>query len=168
MVGAYLSDYSLFESVFDIFQEEKKKGELQTLPKDFYVKSSEYVAELERSANISDESAKKLGNFNKLVSGLKERRKQKLLIYLAYNKPLPEKIPFEEEQLYIKLKNTMNDQGPNEQKLSKLKINSDIPEIITPNGSRLGPFNQNQIIEVDNSVDIEFLVNNNVGEIIQA
>ena len=156
-----------FDNTFDIFQEEKKKGDIQPLAKDFYMEALEYIKKIEQSEDGSADTSKKLENFKKLVMGLKERRKQKLLIYLAYNRSIPEKIPFEEEQLYIKLKNAINEQTSNETKLLKLKINSDIPEIITPNGNRLGPFNQNQIIEVNNRIDLEFLINNKVGEIIQ-
>ncbi len=162
-----MSDSVNFDLLFDVFQEEKKKGDIQPLAKDFYIDALEYIKKLEQGGNGSVETIKKIENFKKLLVGLKERRRQKLLIYLAYNKSLPEKIPFDDEQLYIKLKNTLNEQNSGEIKLLKLKINSDIPQIITPNGSKLGPFNQNQIIEVNNHVDLEFLINNKVGEIIQ-
>lgn len=162
-----LSDSVTFDYLFDLFQEEKKKGDIQPLAKDFYIEALEYIKKLEQNGNMSVETTKKTENFKKLFVGLKERRKQKLLIYLAYNKSLPEKIPFDEELLYMKIKNTLNEQSQNETKLLKLKINSDIPEIITPNGSKLGPFNQNQIIEINNNIDLEFLINNKVGELIQ-
>ncbi len=167
MWGVILTELLMFDEVFYLFQEERKKGDLKQLPREFYKSTQEYINKLEKTTENRDEEDKKISNFKKIISGLKERRRQKILIYLAYNRSLPEKIPFEEEQLYIKLKNTLNENGANEPKFLKLKINSNMPEIITPKGNKMGPFNQNQIVEVSNDTDLEFLIKNKVGELIQ-
>ncbi len=151
------------EVLFEKLQAEKKTGELLTLPIDFYQAAEKEEKRLE--LNSTFENKHYLENFKKLLNQLKERRIQKVLIYLAYNKQLPQPIPKEEEDIYNKVKELIS--GESKVKPStKIKINIDIPEIITPKGSKIGPFSKGQIVEMEDNSEVEFILQNKIGEII--
>jgi DNA replication initiation complex subunit (GINS family) len=149
------------EQLYNILQSEKKTGELLPLPKEFYKYAEQYLKGLEPS---SEDKPQMITNFRKLLLSIKEKRTQKLLIYIAYNKQLPTQIPEEEEDLYKKIKNILEGTD-HSQKLKKLKINVDMPEIIMPNGNKIGPFKQNQIVESAAQDEVEFLINNKLCEL---
>jgi DNA replication initiation complex subunit (GINS family) len=155
---------SFYENLYNYLQEEKKTGDLQPLPKDFYKVSTEYFNKMKVDSD-SESATKQRMNFEILLTKLKERRKQKLLIYLAYQKKLPSKTPLEEEEIFFKIKNII-DNEPERIKISRIKINEDIPEIISPKGEKIGPLNKNQIIELTDKNEVEFLIKNKIGEII--
>ncbi len=148
------------EGLFNSLQNEKRTGEIVSLPKDFYKKAEEYLKE---GLQGDDQRA---ANFKKLLTSLKERRVQKLLIYLAYNKQLPSQIPEEEEVLYNRIRSLLDGTGSSEEKIKRVRILSELPELMMPNGGKVGPFKQNQVIEVANANEVEFLLNNKLGEIV--
>jgi DNA replication initiation complex subunit (GINS family) len=151
------------EVFFEKLQAEKKTGELLTLPVDFYQAAEKEAKRME--LNSTFENKHYLENFKKLLNQLKERRIQKVLIYLAYNKQLPQPIPKEEEDIYNKIKEVIS--GESKVKPStKIKINIDIPEIITPKGSKIGPFSKGQIIEIEDDSEVEFILQNKIGEMV--
>ncbi len=152
------------EFLFSALQQEKATGELQQLQHDFYAQANSYLFALSKLVP-AEETAKQLENAKKLITSLKDRRKQKLLLYIAYNKPLPAAVPEEEESLYNEIYQILN-KSNSQQKMSKLKINSDIPEVLTSQGRKIGPFKQGEIIEVSNSNDAEFIIKNKIGEIV--
>ncbi len=151
------------ETIFSKLQTEKVTGELQPLQKDFYSQASVFINTLERE-NTS-ENAKQLENTRRMLAILRERRKQKLLVYLAYDRQLPSQVPDEEEYLYNEISKLLTKDIPNS-KLSRLKITTDIPEVITAEGRKIGPFKVGEVIEVSNSGDAEFIVKNKIGETI--
>lgn len=148
------------EGLFSSLQNEKKTGELVALPKDFYKKVEHYI-----KIDLQNGEDPKTANFKKLLANLRERRTQKLLIYLAYNKQLPTQIPEEEEELYNRIRKLLENTG-NPEKIRKIKILSELPELMMPSGEKLGPYKQNQIIDITKTNEVEFLLNNKLGEII--
>jgi DNA replication initiation complex subunit (GINS family) len=140
-------------------------GELQPLQKDFYSLVSVLITGLERETGNS-EKTKQAENTKKMIAILRERRKQKLLVYLAYDRPLPQQMPEEEEVLYNEINQLLTKEIPNS-KLSRLKITAEIPEVITAEGRKIGPYKLGEVIEVSNSGDAEFIVKNKIGEITQ-
>ena len=98
-----------------------------------------------------------------MLASLKEKRKQKLLLYVAYNKPLPQTVPEEEEMLYNEVRRILN-KDDSEAKIAHVKITSDIPEVLTTKGRKIGPFRQGEIVEIANSNDAEFIIKNKIGE----
>ena len=149
-------------SVYELslaLQNEKRTGELLSLPNDFYKNLQNSYPE----AQDSNEH----GSLVKLSEGLKKRRIQKLLIYLAYGKTLPKPIPEEEEDLYIQIKNIIDKTAP-EAKPIKMKISKKIPTVITPSGSSIGPFEQDETVYLTNITDIKFIVDNKIGEIAES
>lgn len=148
--------------LFSKLQQEKANGELTQLQIDFYTQATEFENSLnERDRN--EENHNQQENFKKMLISLKERRKQKLLMYAAYGKPLPPIIPVEEERLYNEVRQLLAKEDQHV-KISKFRITSDIPEVLTTNGRKLGPFKQGEVVEISNSNDAEFIVKNKIGE----
>ena len=100
-----------------------------------------------------------------MLASLIEKRRQKILLYIAYNKPLPAAVPAEDEKLYSDLRSVLSS-NDSRVKISKLKITSDIPEVLTAEGRKIGPFRQGEVVEVTDSNDIEFMIKNKIGEIV--
>jgi DNA replication initiation complex subunit (GINS family) len=151
------------ETIFSKLQTEKITGELMPLQKDFYTQAITFINELKKEG--SEDKNKQAENAKKMVAILRERRKQKLLVYLAYDKQLPQPVPDEEEVLYTEISKILNREIPNV-KLSRLKITSDIPEVITAEGRKIGPYRQGEVVEVSSVGDAEFMVKNKIGETI--
>lgn len=140
------------EELFDVLKQEKARGELMPLPKDFYRRFSQN----ERASQ----------NISKTLFSLKEKRTQKLLVYMAYGKQLPQPLPAEEEEAYNRIKQILKKENADKTS-TKIKINTDLPEILTPNNSKLGPFKQNEIVELREPQDIKFIIENKIGEILE-
>ena len=151
------------EVIFSKLQAERKTGELLPLPADFYEQIDKEIESLKKKSSMDNKQY--LENFIKLVNQLKERRIQKVLIYLAYNKQLPQPIPRSEENLFKRIKAIINEETKSVQ-AKRIKINLDIPEIITPEGNKIGPFSKDQIIEIDDNKEIEYILRNKIGELI--
>jgi DNA replication initiation complex subunit (GINS family) len=141
-----------------ILKNERKTGELLSLPKEFYTSAEETL----KASGASDTS--EYSSISKLIGSLKERRIQKLLVYLAYNKNLPQPIPSEEEDLYIQIKKILNKKVP-EIKAIKIKITKKIPQVIAPSGNSVGPFDQDETVYLSEMADVKFIIDNKLGEI---
>lgn len=152
------------ELIFAKLQSEKSTGELAALPASFYADISTFISEMEKS-DLTESSAKQLETAKKMTLTLKDRRKQKLLIYLAYDKPLPQPIPDEEEVLYNEIRQILN-RSSARSRLSKLKITTTIPEVLTASGEKVGPYKQGDIIEVSDGNDADFIIKNKIGELV--
>jgi ribosomal protein S15P/S13E len=140
-----------------ILKNERKTGELTAQPQDFY-------ALITKAVNLAADNSDERRNISKLGLQIKELRTQKLLVYLAYNKAMPHPMPAEEEALYIQIKKVLNRSG-GDIKTTKLKVTKTIPQIVTPTGSKLGPYEQNQLIYLSEISDIKFIIDNKLGEI---
>jgi hypothetical protein len=151
------------EMLFSKLNEEKNRGELMPLQKEFYTSAAEFVQKLE-SESAGQQNQKQAENTRRLIESLKEKRRQKLLIYLAYEKPLPQQVPEEEEALYNEIRKILN-KDRDVSKVATVKILTDVPEVITSEGRKVGPYKQGDVIEVPNSSDVEFMVKNKIGEL---
>jgi hypothetical protein len=152
------------ELLFSVLQQEKATGELQQLRHDFYVQVNSFLNSL-ASNRDSEDQARQAENTKRMATSLAEKRRQKILLYIAYNKPLPAIVPAEDEKLYNDIRGLLAS-GNSNAKISKLKINSDVPEVLTAQGRRIGPFRQGEIVEVSDGSDIEFMIKNKIGEIV--
>ena len=85
--------------LYVLLKTEQKTGEVISLPEDFYHKINEKLK------TYGNEEGDEYKSILKITNSLKERRLQKILVYLAYNKELPRPLPSEEEDLYIQIKN---------------------------------------------------------------
>jgi hypothetical protein len=152
------------ELLFEKIQAEKKTGEILPLSKHFFEDAEEYIKNIEKQ-QTDPQKTQYINNFKKLLSMLKERRMQKILIYIAYNKQLPSYSTAEEEEIYERIKKLLTENSV-KPTLTKVKILSDIPEVITPEGNKIGPFKQNQTIELESENDTDFILKNKLGEIV--
>ena len=152
------------EMMFARLQQEKVTGELLSLPKDFFSQTASFISTLGAAGNEEDKK-KQLENTIKIIFSLKERRKQKLLVYLAYNKQLPNPVPEEEEVLYNEIHQILS-RDTAAVKVFRFKITASIPEVLTNEGRKIGPYNEGDLIEVANKSDAEFIVKNRIGETI--
>ncbi len=140
--------------LIDFYKKEKNTSKLLPMSKDFYKEAEELIRK-------SDNSVEK-NNINNTFILLKEKRVQKILIYLAYDKQIGNEVASEEADMYLKIKTVMK--KTNKQNSTKIKINIDIPEIITTTGAKLGPYNKDEIIEINANDDIMFIIENRIGE----
>ncbi|MDE1855051.1 MAG: hypothetical protein KGH57_01890 [Candidatus Micrarchaeota archaeon] len=152
------------EFLFSVLQQEKATGELQQLQQDFYIQADKYVASLS-GKHRSEEDERQAENTKRMLASLLEKRKQKILLYIAYNKPLPASVPVEEEKLFNDIRGVLT-KDDSITKISKMRITSDIPEVFTTEGRKIGPFRQGEVVEVSDSNDIEFIIKNKIGEIV--
>ncbi|MEM0200807.1 MAG: hypothetical protein QXD23_00160 [Candidatus Micrarchaeaceae archaeon] len=156
------------EDLFNKIELEKKTRELLPLPVDFYKKKqiNNLTEKIIENENLKEENLDK--NIEKLINNIKKIRIQKILLYIAYEKRIPMPIPKEEENLYICIKDIISSPSSNI-KNNKIKIINNTPELITPEGNKIGPFRKGQYIniqEIENQNEIDFILNNKIGEII--
>ena len=156
-----------FDILWQVWQTERKSSILQPLDKNFYKNAIEFYDQVD----ISEDQDLKT-NVIKILSNIIELRKQKLLSYVAYNKPIQQTLPKEELDFYKEVASytkTFKDKFfegagiklPKKDK-SELKVHQEIPEIILPSGNKIGPLQKNNIIYVENESDMEFLLNNGI------
>ncbi len=155
-----------YETIWQIYHKEQQTNELQLLSDSFYTEAqSSLKTELKNLENKEEINIKE--NIQSLIAKIFEKRKQKLLIYSAYNKLPPNPIPDIELIFYNKIqeiKSTYKLNINNLQSNIQLKILEDLPEIILPSGEKIGPLKKDQIIEIKSkeSEDINFLINNSI------
>ncbi|MGC8478405.1 MAG: hypothetical protein ACP5NE_00545 [Candidatus Micrarchaeia archaeon] len=146
-----------YEILWQASYKEKKTNELQTLPKTFYEDINAYLISLK-----GDEELETKRNAQKLLSELIEKRKQKILIYIAYNKPLPQPSIEIEQEFYEKVSTIFKAEvfdktAAKHAKEETLNVVKDIPELLLPSGKRIGPLKKGDLLPVVDKEDAEFL-----------
>ena len=158
-----MAEYKVYDLLWQVAQKEKQTSELQLLPKTFYDDISVFLQTLDKNES-SDEDQTIKKNTTKLLNDLFERRKQKLLTYVTYKKPIPQPAVQSEQEFYNSvleiIKNTkLNTTQPNKTPSQTLKSLQSIPEILLPSGKKIGPLTKDQIINTcESKEDAEFLV----------
>ena len=153
-----LGDSVSTEEIFAVLERERRTGELLPLGRDFYSKN-----QIETEESETGTAGKQKENHDRLIESLKAKRLQKILTYIAYGRNLPAQIPEEEERLYIRINNIIKEEKAGNKK-TKIKITSDMPELITPGGKKIGPFVKDSIISPESEKETEFLIENKLGE----
>jgi len=149
-----------YDYIWQIYQKEKQTNELSTLPKMFYNDAHIFIKKLTDEGEKEDSSSIK-NNTQKLINLIFERRKQKIMMYIALNKNIPsiteEEMEFYKKtaELYSGTKLTRQDTQEVKQQLTATK---DIPEILLPSGKKMGPLKKEQEVKVDDPNDINFLL----------
>ena len=88
-----------YDILWQTYQKEKRSNELQLVPKTFYDDMAAFLNGMDSSVQSTDSSVQK-ENAARLLNGIFEKRKQKILIYAAYGKQLPGPVPQREADLY--------------------------------------------------------------------
>lgn len=134
------------------------------MQQDYYSSAIHFISLLEADSR-NEESRNTAENAKNVFAALRERRKQKLLLYIAYNKQLPASLPVEEESLYNEITNLLNQNAP-KPKPTRLRILSDVPEVLTKTGKKIGPYKKDEVVELFDNLDVEFVAENKIGEVV--
>lgn len=138
---------------------EKQTNQMLPLQKEFYEDVQQFVGKL--NTTLDPEVATIKTNVIKILNEMFNKRKQKLLLYAAYNRPLPTPTPHIESQLYAKASEIMRydfAEQPQSKGEHKLEALDNLPEIVLPNGSKIGPLEKGQRIDVSNEEEAKFLI----------
>jgi DNA replication initiation complex subunit (GINS family) len=160
-----MAEQLTYEMIWQVWQKEKNSGELQPIPKTFYTDCQKFVSETKPADGFETTDTKQ--NTERLVKEIIAKRKQKILIALAYNKQtIQTEIP-QEISFYNSVKETINKhefRPETQQQKKELIAISDIPQIILPSGARLGPFKKGQTINTESQKDTDYLIENTICE----
>jgi DNA replication initiation complex subunit (GINS family) len=155
-----------YEMLWQTYQKEKRSNELQLVPKTFYDDMKVFMKAIAESSAQTDETRIQKDNAARLLNGIFERRKQKILVYVAYSKPLPGPVPQHEAELYEEATKLMKADTlglVTEDKIEqRLRSTQALPEIILPSGGKIGPLDKDQVVDVKNKDDRLFLVNSKI------
>lgn len=161
-----------YDYLWQACQKEKQTNQLLLVPKTFYDDIIEYINSLPQSTPGEVDSGMK-ANSIKLLNEIFERRKQKILLYVAYSKQLPQPISNLELEFYNRLTEVARATRLEHQSIKNgsgtaLKSLKDIPEIILPSGNKIGPLKKDQVLEMKRGQDsdIEFLTKNMICEML--
>jgi len=154
-----------YNELWRIVQKEKQSNDLQILQKSIYSEILDYINSF-KNTNLSEESEIIKKNTIKLLDELYEKRKQKILIYVAYKKPIPQPTIKLEEDFYNKIieiisKDKILDLLNNNKTLLKISKELNV-EIRLPSGKLIGPLIKDSFLEVENKEDIDYLLNNSI------
>jgi hypothetical protein len=154
-----------YDYIWQIYQSEKATNTLQLIPKSFYSDVQAFVSELDTANN--EESTTIKTNTIRIVDAIFQRRKQKIMVYVAYGKQQPQPAPAEEAEFYNALQKLFSNENLSAGKMSKPSLHAlrDIPEIFLPSGNKIGPINKSSIVEVSNEEDAAYLMSNKLCEL---
>jgi DNA replication initiation complex subunit (GINS family) len=150
-----------YDYLWQAYQKEKQTNQLLLLSKTFYEDVNEFII-----LGGKNKGSSLYENTQKLLDEFFEKRKQKILIYIAYNRPLPQPISNIELEFYNKILQTVKSerltaQGK-ETRPTILKSAKDIPEIILPSGRKFGPLKKDQKIGSIEEQDKVYLLENTI------
>ena len=129
--GVGMVDEEVYNVLWQAFQNEKKTNELQHLPKNFYTDVIGFINNYNPNQIIGNTPNIK-ENAIRLVTGLYDKRKQKIMLYVAYGKQISQNQIKEEMEFYNNLVSLNKSSKINFTKNNdhSLKVLNDIPEII--------------------------------------
>lgn len=148
-----------YDYIWQTYMKEKQTTQLLPLQKEFYEDVQQFIDKL--NASLDPEVGTIKTNVIKILNEMFNKRKQKLLLYAAYNRPLPTPAPHIEAQLYAKASDIMRcdlAEQPQLKAQHKLEALDNLPEIVLPNGSKIGPLEKGQRIDVNNEEEAKFLI----------
>jgi len=152
-----------YDYLWQAYQKEKQTNQLLLLSKTFYEDVSQFAAEHNsKPGNQTRENA------IKLLADFFEKRKQKILIYVAYGRQLPQPISNTELEFYNKVLQAFKSEklsfgkAPNTKPI--FRSTRDVPEIILPSGNKFGPVRKDEKIEINNNQDEAYLLENSICE----
>ena len=154
-------DNLTFDEIWQVWQKEKQSSKLQQISKTFYEDIFKYIKNTQSNSEIQKTTQE---NLLRITNNIYERRKQKILIYLAYNQNLPQPLPKSETQLYTRLSEVLKNEKleSSEEESRDLLVLQDIPKVILPSGKEIGPLEKEQTIKVEDEYDENFLINNSI------
>ena len=143
------------EEIFSILQKEKKTGELLQLEPDFYKKNQKQPGITKHSRKQRRELSKDAGPSSRKENSENAELHRLWKEFASPNTGRGGKV------IYIRIKNIITEEEKGAG--TKLKVFEETPEIITPEGKKIGPFHKNETVEV-NKPEAEFMINNNIAK----
>ncbi|MCL5102026.1 MAG: hypothetical protein M1544_01570 [Candidatus Marsarchaeota archaeon] len=162
-----MSENVSYEFLWEILQKERSSNALQFIPKNFYVDVLDFI-ESAKNKQPGELEAAAVSNMSRLINEIFEKRKQKIVLYVAYKKPLPMPAVEMELSFYNKLMDTYNNTliaGQKQQAAESGKLRvviEKLPEVFLPSGAKIGPLEKGQIIEIKDKTDTAFLIDNSL------
>lgn len=155
-----------YDYLWQAYQKEKQTNQLLLVPKTFYEDSFEFINNLK---STKDHDPAIVENAARLLNDFFDKRKQKILIYIAYNRQLPQPISNNELEFYNKTLQIVKSEKldlivQQKNNIQTLKSIKDIPEIILPSGNKIGPLTKDQIVSTTNEQDRKYLMENTICE----
>ncbi len=153
-----------YDYLWQSYQKEKQTNQLQLVNKTFYEDVEEYIAKLKKTNN-----QKLYENTISLLASFYEKRRQKILMHVAYGKQLPQPISTRETELYNRIMQAVNSETNEEKKAKQNKQNTlkskrSIPEILLPSGNKIGPLSEGEKLDIENGQDMAYLIENSICE----
>jgi hypothetical protein len=156
-----MDDDISYDFIWRFYQREKQTNQLLPTGKNFYDEILAY--------NNSSAVEQQRANIQKITAELFEKRKQKIILYVAYRRN-PPSMSNSETEFYTKMVELSNmhvlsivSQSSKKSKL--MRSLKDIPEIVLPSGSKIGPIKKDEIIDGSISeTDAEYLIRNTICE----
>ena len=160
-----MAEITFYDNLWQAYQKEKQTNQLLLLSKTFYEDISTLINTTNPTEDI-EPSVKE--NAARVLNEFFEKRKQKILLYVAYNKPLPQPISANELEFYNKILQILkaeriDTQRPKTPKNVLISI-KEIPEILLPSGNKFGPLKKDQTVEAENEQDKIYLLENSICE----
>ena len=165
MWGGPISEETVtYDYLWQAYQKEKQTNQLQLVNKTFYEDVEEYIEKLKKA-----NKQKLYENTVSLLASFYDKRRQKILMYVAYGKQLPQPISTRETELYNRIMHALNSETNGEKaseqsKPNTLKSKRSIPEIVLPSGNKIGPLSEGEKLSIENSQDMAYLVENSICE----
>ncbi len=139
--------------------EEGQSNELVNIDKNFYIDALNFINTLKSS----DLGTSKKDNAKKILINLFEKRKKKIAIYAAYNKPIPQTLPKIEQDLYLKILSTIKNTKIESNEIDEINKNKPLETLNDNNIS-----NTNEDLDItEQSISQSDTCENNPSEITQ-
>ncbi|MCL5433368.1 MAG: hypothetical protein M1538_00090 [Candidatus Marsarchaeota archaeon] len=160
-----------YEELWQIVQNEKQSNNLQPLNKNIYNEIKNFLNKF-KTEEKTEENEILIKNTLKLLDDLYEKRKQKIIIYLAYKKSLPQP-PIEIEQEFYNKLNKITSENKiinilsNNKNLTLKTIKDITIEIRLPSGKVFGPVSKDTVInnETDEE-DVRYLITSSICQLL--
>jgi hypothetical protein len=166
--GVYMTENITYGLLWEILQKERSSNSLQLVPKNFYNEVFDFIKDTETKNSTSEEVSVQTANMKRLLMEIFEKRKQKIILYVAYKKPMPSPTVDIELDLYNKLTDLYLNTKIISQETTKAQQNrlrviiEKLPEVFLPSGLKIGPLEKGQVIEVADKTDSAFLIDNSL------
>ncbi|MGI0100675.1 MAG: hypothetical protein ACREBH_03090 [Candidatus Micrarchaeaceae archaeon] len=154
-----------YDYIWQAYQKEKQTNQLLLISKNFY---DEVAIFINNTKIESKDNRLIIENTSRITADFFEKRKQKILVYVAYNKQLPQPIGANETEFYNKILQIVKSEKLDLSNFKKdqctMKSIKDIPEIILPSGNKIGPLKMDQTLDIINEQDQTYLIQNAICE----
>jgi DNA replication initiation complex subunit (GINS family) len=150
-----------YDFIWRFYQREKQTNQLLPTGKNFYDEILEF--------NTSFSKEQQHTNVEKITVELFEKRKQKIMLYVAYGRN-PPSMSNSETEFYTKMvelsnTHTLSLVAQSSKKSKLMRSLKDIPEIMLPSGNKIGPIKKDEIInDPISETDTEYLIQNTICE----